>query len=38
MEEINPSFYKRWIKKFEKMEESLNEKESNIKFNRKDNS
>ena len=38
MEEINPSFYKKWIKKFEKMEESLNEKESNIKFNRKDNS
>ncbi|MHB9309322.1 hypothetical protein ACW0S9_05555, partial [Fusobacterium polymorphum] len=26
MEEINPSFYKKWIKKFEKMEESLNEK------------
>ena len=38
MEEINPSFYKKWIKKIEKMEESLNEKESNIKFNRKDNS
>ena len=38
MEEINPSFYKKWIKKFEKIEESLDEKELNIKFNRKDNS
>ena len=37
MEEINPSFYKKWIKKFEKIEESLDEKELNIKFNRKDN-
>ena len=38
MEEINPTFYKKWIKKFEKIEESLDEKELNIKFNRKDNS
>ena len=37
MEFINPTFYKKWIKKFEKIEESLDEKELNIKFNRKDN-